>query len=63
MPKLTLEVDLELYRMLVWAAQNNDLSLEEECLRRLDGGGRRSSYMQALLAELKADGEQRRSKG
>jgi hypothetical protein len=63
MPKLTLEVDLELYRMLVRAAQNNDLSLEEECLRRLDGGVRRSSYMQALLAELKADGEQRRSKG
>ncbi|MBD9425150.1 MULTISPECIES: hypothetical protein [unclassified Pseudomonas] len=63
MPKLTLEVDLELYRMLVRAAQTNDLSLEEECLRRLEGGVRRSSYMQALLAELRADGEQRRSKG
>jgi hypothetical protein len=63
MPKLTLEVDLELYRMLVRAAQTNDLSLEEECLRRLEGGVRRSSYMQALLAELRADGEQRRGKG
>lgn len=63
MPKLTLEVDLELYRMLVRAAQTNELSLEEECLRRLEGGVRRSSYMQALLAELRADGEQRRSKG
>ena len=62
MPKLTLEVDLELYRMLVRAAQTNDLSLEEECLRRLEGGVRRSSYMQALLAELRADGEQRRGK-
>jgi hypothetical protein len=62
MPKLTLEVDLELYRLLVRAAQTNQLSLEEECLRRLEGGVRRASHMQALLAELRADGEERRSK-
>ncbi|WP_252275679.1 hypothetical protein [Pseudomonas subflava] len=63
MPKLTLELDRELYRLLTQAARTNNLTLEDECLRRLEGGVRRASYMQALLAELRADGEQRRGKG
>ena len=63
MPKLTLELDLQLYRLLVQAARINNLTREEECLRRLEGGVRRASYMQALLAELRADGEQQRGKG
>ncbi|MDX5373352.1 MAG: hypothetical protein LPK18_13065 [Pseudomonadaceae bacterium] len=61
MPKLTLELDLELYRLLVQAARGNGLSLEEECLRRLEGGARRSRYMEALLAELRAEEAQRRA--
>lgn len=61
MPKLSLEIDLELYRMLQQAARTNGLSLEDECQRRLDGGLRRSRYMEALLAELRADDEQRRA--
>lgn len=58
MPKLTLELNLELYRMLVHAARSSGLSLEDECLRRLEGGVRRSRYMEALLAEIRADDEQ-----
>jgi len=61
MPKLTLDLELSLYRLLQQAAQTNQLSLEEECLRRLDGGARRSHYMDALLADLRADDEQRRA--
>jgi hypothetical protein len=38
------------------------LSLEDECVRRLEGGVRRSHYMEALLADLRADDEQRRSR-
>ncbi|MBD9482176.1 hypothetical protein IB229_04290 [Pseudomonas sp. PDM14] len=60
MPSLTLEVDLDLYRMLLQAARTNGTSIEEECLRRLDGGGRRSRYLEALLAELRADEQPRR---
>ncbi|MBB1520146.1 hypothetical protein [Aquipseudomonas guryensis] len=63
MPKLTLELDLELYRLLVQASRTNGLSLEDECLRRLEGGARRSRYMEALLAELRADDEQKRAEG
>lgn len=61
MPKLTLELELELYRLLQQAARSNRLSVEEECLRRLEGGTRRSHYMEALLADLRADDEQRRA--
>ncbi len=61
MPKLTLDVELELYRLLQQAARSNQLSLEDECVRRLEGGVRRSHYMEALLADLRADDEQRRS--
>ncbi len=61
MPKLTLELDLEPYRLLVQAARTNGLSLQDECLRRLEGGVRRSRYMEALLAELRADEAQKRA--
>ncbi len=61
MPKLIVELEMDLYRMLEEAARVNRLSLEEECLRRLEGGGRRSRYMEALLAELRADDAQRRA--
>ncbi|HWV09898.1 MAG TPA: hypothetical protein VN156_10175 [Pseudomonas sp.] len=60
MPKLTLDVDVDLYRLLVQAAHTNQLSLEDECRRRLEGGARRSRYMEALLADLRADDEQER---
>ncbi|SDG92100.1 hypothetical protein SAMN05216603_104261 [Pseudomonas benzenivorans] len=61
MPKLTLDVDLELYRLLQQAARTNQLSLQDECVRRLEGGVRRSRYVDALLAELRADDQQRRA--
>jgi hypothetical protein len=62
MPKLTLELEPGLYRLLQQAAQGNRLSLEEECVRRLTGGARRSHYMTALLADLRADDEQQRAR-
>lgn len=61
MPKLVLEIETDLYRMLQQAARTNQLSLEDECMRRLEGGVRRSRYMEALLAELRADDAQRRA--
>lgn len=61
MPKLILEIETDLYRTLQEAARTNQLSLEDECLRRLEGGVRRSRYMEALLAELRADEAQRRA--
>jgi hypothetical protein len=48
------EIDAEHYRLLQEAAQRSGLSLEEECRRRLEAGLRRSPYMEALLAELRA---------
>ncbi|MGE7959100.1 hypothetical protein ACQKQA_21400 [Pseudomonas sp. NPDC089530] len=63
MKKVVLEIDVQLYRLLQAAAEANHLSLEEECRRRLEGGERRSSYLQALLAELRADDQQRRAAG
>lgn len=61
MPKLTLDVDPELYRLLQQAARTNQLSLQDECMRRQEGGVRRSRYVDALLAELRAEGQQRRA--
>nr|WP_322939895.1 hypothetical protein [Pseudomonas sp. s4] len=61
MPRLIVELDTDLYRMLQEAARINQLSLQEECVRRLEGGGRRSRYMEVLLAELRADDAQRRA--
>ncbi len=60
MHRVSLELDNQLYRLLQSAVQANNLSVEEECLRRLEGGERRSRYLQALVAELRADEEQRR---
>ncbi|MFG6205269.1 hypothetical protein [Pseudomonas retamae] len=61
MARVTLEIDTQLYRMLLAAAETSQISLEEECCRRLAGGERRSQYLQALLAELRAEDEQRRA--
>lgn len=61
MPRLIVELDTDLYRMLQEAARINQLSLQEECVRRLEGGRRRSRYMEALLAELRADDAQCRA--
>ena len=61
MPRQIVELETDLYRMLQEAARINQLSLQEECVRRLEGGGRRSRYMEALLAELRADDAQRRA--
>jgi len=43
-------------------ARAHHLSLEGECLRRLQGAEAHSRYLQALLAELRADDEQRRAR-
>jgi hypothetical protein len=61
MARVVLEIDTQLYRMLKASAETNHVSLEEECRRRLSGGERRSRYLQALLAELRAEDEQRRA--
>ncbi|MDR9755015.1 hypothetical protein RG836_26570 [Pseudomonas sp. SZMC_28357] len=61
MARIILEIDTQLYRMLQTAAEANHLSLEEECCRRLQGTERRSRYLLALVAELRAEDEQRRA--
>lgn len=61
MPRVILELDTNLYALLNSAARANHVSLEDECLRRLEGAERRSRYVQALVAELRADEEQRRA--
>lgn len=61
MHQLVIEVDARLYGQLAHAAQANQVSLQDECLHRLQGQGLRSRYLQALLAELRADEEQRRA--
>ena len=61
MARVILEIDTQLYRMLKASAETHQVSLEEECCRRLSGGERRSHYLQALLAELRAEDEQRRA--
>lgn len=53
--RLCIEVDGHLYRLLEQAALANNLSVEEECTRRLEGGERRSRYLQAVIADLRAD--------
>lgn len=58
---IELEVDQALYEALIQAAKDNRLTLRQECLRRLCGEGRRSRYINALIAELRADDEQRRA--
>ena len=61
MPKLILEIETDLYSKLQQAARSSQLSLEDECMRRLEGGRQRSRYMEALLAELRANDAQRRA--
>ncbi|SED19754.1 hypothetical protein SAMN05216205_4508 [Pseudomonas mohnii] len=59
---LEIEIDTSLYRLLKSSAETHHLSLEEECCRRLEGAEPHSRYLQALLAELRAEDEQRRAK-
>ncbi|MDU9402536.1 hypothetical protein RTH46_08520 [Pseudomonas sp. zfem004] len=61
MHRLVIEVDGQLFQWLAREAQAHHLSLEGECLRRLQGTERQSRYLQALLAELRAEEEQRRA--
>ncbi|ROM99176.1 hypothetical protein [Pseudomonas brassicacearum] len=61
MSLVILEIDAQLYRLLQSAAARNHVSLEEECRRRLEGQEWRSPYLHALVAELRADDEQRRA--
>ncbi|KJZ38050.1 hypothetical protein LOY55_05615 [Pseudomonas sp. B21-040] len=61
MARVILEIDAQLYRLLKSSAETHHVSLEEECCRRLEGAERRSRYLQALLAELRAEDEQRRA--
>jgi len=58
---IELEVDQQVYRLLLEAAKSNHITLEQECVRRLASGGRRSCYMQALLADMRAEDIQRRA--
>jgi hypothetical protein len=62
MTRVILEIDTQLYRLLKSSAEINHLSLEEECCRRLMDPHQRSRYLQALVAELRAEDEQRRAK-
>ncbi|MCG8292338.1 MULTISPECIES: hypothetical protein [Pseudomonas] len=57
MHRLVIEVDGQLLQCLAREARAHHLSLEGECLRRLQGGEPHSRYVQALLAELRADEE------
>ncbi|MHA6129012.1 hypothetical protein ACX3YD_22980 [Pseudomonas fluorescens group sp. PF-1] len=59
---LEIEIDTNLYRLLKSSAETHHLSLEEECCRRLEEAEPHSRYLQALLAELRAEDEQRRAK-
>lgn len=61
MTRVILEIDTQLYRLLKSSAETHHLSLEEECCRRLEGIDLRSRYLQALVAELRAEDEQRRA--
>lgn len=58
---IRLEMDQALYDALEQAAQTDCLTFDQECLRRLRGEETRSRYVQALIAELRADDEQRRA--
>ncbi len=55
MHRLIIEVDRQLYQRLEKAAEVHHLSLEAECRRRLSGLECQSQYLQALLAEMRAD--------
>ena len=55
MHRLIIEVDRQLYQQLENAAQVHHLSLEAECRRRLSGLECQSRYLQALLADMRAE--------
>ncbi|WP_095108040.1 hypothetical protein [Pseudomonas sp. Irchel 3E20] len=61
MTRIILEIDTELYQLLQAAARANHRSVEDECRRRLEGPRQHSQYLQALVAELRADDLQRRA--
>lgn len=61
MHRLTIEVDRQLYQQLENAAQVHHVSLESECIRRLAVLECQSPYLQALLAEMRADEALRRA--
>lgn len=61
MKLVILEIDTQLYQTLKAAAEDHQVSLEEECRRRLESREQRSPYLQALVAELRAAEEQRRA--
>ncbi len=55
MHRLVIEVDLQLYQQLESSAQVHNLRLDAECQRRLAGLECQSRYVQALLAEMRAE--------
>lgn len=59
---ITIEVDQDMYRSLAQAARSNRLTLEQECIERLKRPRKHSCYLQALVAELRAEEQQRRAK-
>lgn len=61
MKVIRLEVDQDLYRRLNEAARRSHSTVAQECIRRLSQNGRRSYYLQALVAELRAEDQQRRA--
>ena len=61
MHRLVIEVDRQLYQQLENAAQVHHVSLEVECRRRLAALDCQSPYLQALLAEMRADEGPRRA--
>ncbi|KQQ68094.1 hypothetical protein ASF84_02875 [Pseudomonas sp. Leaf127] len=58
---IRIEMDQWLYDAIEQSAQTEGLTVQQECLRRLRGEETRSRYVQALIAELRADEEQRRA--
>ncbi|NIE77575.1 hypothetical protein F3J44_22430 [Pantoea sp. Tr-811] len=63
MHRLVIEVDGQLYQLLENAAQLHHVTLEAECRRRLATLECQSRYVQALLAEMRADEEPWRAEG
>jgi len=63
MHRLVIEVDRQLYQQLENAAQAHHVSLEVECRRRLAALECQSRYVQAVLAEMRAEEEPQRAAG
>ena len=63
MHRLVIEVHRERYEQLENAAQDHQVSLEEACRPGLATLECQSRYLQALLAEMRADEEARRAEG